>query len=122
MKLLIAGSRTLDVGDDAIHKALGVLGIPVDTVTEVVHGGARGVDIAGREWARRRGLPHVGIVPDWKKHGIKAGILRNTDLVDYCDAALVFWDGKSKGTMDTVGKLQDSGKPYTVSLILAVDK
>jgi hypothetical protein len=32
-------------------------------------------------------------------------------MVDYADAALVFWDGASKGTSDLVRKLIKAKKP-----------
>jgi len=35
---------------------------------------------------------------DWDTHGKKAGYLRNQVMAEYCDAAIIIWDGKSKGT------------------------
>jgi hypothetical protein len=57
-----------------------------------------------------RGVPVTRLIPDWKKHGRAAGIIRNTDIVKQADKVVAFWDGKSKGTQDTIGKARKANK------------
>ena len=50
---------------------------------------------------------------DWDKYGKSAGFIRNKEMVDIADAAIIFWDGDSKGTKDTIERVQNKGIPYT---------
>lgn len=97
MRVIVAGSRTITDSSlvfDAIEKS----GI---TVTEVISGGARGVDTIGWEWALLRGIPTKVFKAEWFKYGQSAGPRRNREMANYCgkDAALILiWDGASKGS------------------------
>jgi hypothetical protein len=51
---------------------------------------------------------------DWDKFGRAAGMYRNSTLVEKCSGAIIYWDGESRGTLDTMDKLRRSGKPWTV--------
>jgi len=68
----------------------------------IVTGGAEGPDSVAEEWARDNKLPLTVIKPDWAKHGKKAGILRNIDIVSQADEVVAFWDGESRGTKSTI--------------------
>jgi hypothetical protein len=95
VKTIIAGSRSIDnyrLLEWAAQRA------PWD-ITEVVSGGARGVDRMGERLAREYDLPVKRFIPDWNgKHGKRAGIERNKDMAHYAEAALLLWDGESRGT------------------------
>jgi hypothetical protein len=86
-------------------------GLP-DTVT-VVSGGARDVDCVAEARAAENGLGVESIRPDWST-GRGAGLARNSDIVARADCVVAFWDGASRGTMDTVGKARAAGKPVWV--------
>jgi len=64
----------------------------------VISGGAKGVDTAAEEEAKRCGLSFRLFPANWKKHGKGAGFKRNKEMYDFCDYAVVFWDGQSKGS------------------------
>lgn len=90
-----------------------VCSLPDGTI--VVSGGARGIDGVAAKTAVVRGLPEPVIFPaDWKTHGKAAGFMRNTRIAEECDELVAFWDGKSRGTMDTVRKASKLGKRTTV--------
>jgi hypothetical protein len=102
MKVIIAGSRTIE-GEDAyidllvaVNQALKDWGL--HSLTEIVTGGARGVDAMGKEFAREFGIAHKEFPADWDTHGTSAGYKRNAQMADYADALLLLWDGKSKGS------------------------
>ena len=46
--------------------------------------------------------------------GKHAGFLRNADMADYADAALVIWDGKSKGSADMLSQMHKRNKPVAI--------
>ena len=109
MKIAIVGSRDYP-RLNAVAAFVAVL--PEDT--EIVSGGARGVDQAAADAARRSKKLLYVFEADWKAHGKRAGFLRNQEIVDYSDKVVAFWDGKSRGTLDTITKARAAGKPVTV--------
>ena len=106
MKLAIIGSRTITSVNLADH-------LPAD-VTEIVSGGAKGIDTLAAVYAREHGIPLTEFLPDYPRYGRGAPLKRNAQIADYADGALVFWDGVSRGTMHTVELFQKQGKPVTL--------
>ena len=94
MKLLIAGSRSITDFDLSPY-------IPKE-VTEIISGGANGIDTLAEIYADKHKISKHIIRPEYQKYGNAAPIKRNHDMVDICDKVLVIWDGKSKGTESTV--------------------
>lgn len=86
-----------------------------EKITEVVCGLARGADIYGRKWAVCvAGLPVKDFPADWKKYGLAAGPLRNTEMAEYADGLIAFqWDG-SRGTANMVSQMMNRNKPCYV--------
>ncbi len=85
----------------------------------LVHGNAKdGVDFHAKWWAINRQLPQYPInpdytaFPDWRRR--QAPLARNTVIVKAGDALLAIWDGKSKGTKDTIDKALAMGKKVYV--------
>lgn len=101
MRCIIAGSRTI-TSKRAVDEAL--LSAPFFAdVTEIVSGGARGVDTLAGEIAQDRALPFVEMLADWDTHGRRAGYLRNVAMAEYVKATppgglVAVWDGVSRGT------------------------
>lgn len=96
MKVIIAGGRN-------IHDPY-VVGLAATEsgfhISEVVSGGAPGVDLRGEIWAEENGLPVKYFLADWSKHGRAAGPIRNRQMAEYADALILVWDGKSRGSAD----------------------
>ena len=65
-------------------------------VTEIVSGGAKGVDRLGEWYARQRGLPCKAFPAQWAKYGKSAGPIRNAEMAEYADYGVAVWDGVSK--------------------------
>ena len=86
-----------------------------ERTTVIISGGARGVDTAAVEEARRLGMPYEVHLPDWQAHGRKAGILRNHQIVKSADEVVAFWDGQSRGTQSTIQEAKAVGKPVRVN-------
>ena len=62
---------------------------------------------------REQGLPLTVFKPDWSQ-GRWEEPLRNSQIVDYCERMLACWDGKSKGTRDSITKAEVQGKLLAV--------
>jgi len=108
MKTIIAGSRTI-IDPKVIEEAIAASGF---TITEVVCGGAKGVDTLGKNWAVDRGIPVKMFPADWEAHGKAAGPIRNSEMAIYADQAICIFDvqAECKGTKDMVKKMQNHGK------------
>lgn len=112
MKVIIAGSR--GVNDySLVVQAVERSGY---NITEVVSGCATGIDTLGEQWARANNIPIKEMPADWNRHGRSAGPMRNRQMAEYADAAIVVWDGKSRGTRNMVENMIRRKKPYYVAM------
>jgi hypothetical protein len=79
--------------------------------TEVISGGARGVDTLAARWATEHNLKLTELRADWDRHGKRAGFLRNADIIAGANMVIAFWDGSSKGTRHSIGLAHKARKP-----------
>ncbi len=108
MRVAVIGSRGLTVPD------LGRL-LPEGT-TEIVSGGARGVDACAREYARANGIHLTEFLPEYEKYGRRAPLARNVAIMEYANQVLAFWDGASRGTKFVIDHCRKRGIPIQVFL------
>jgi glycerophosphoryl diester phosphodiesterase len=94
MKVIIAGSRTI-TDYELVRRAVLASGMDI---TEVVSGGAKGVDRLGEQWARRNQRRYVVFPADWARQGTAAGYKRNEQMALYAGGLVAVWDGVSPGT------------------------
>lgn len=106
MKIAIVGSRDLRVSN--LEKYL------PESVTEIVSGGARGIDSCARNYAKQNGLKLTEFLPNYDDFGIRAPLIRNIEIIKYADAVLAFWDGKSRGTKHVIDNCKKLGKPVKI--------
>jgi len=90
MRVAVVGSRSIHI--DNLEDYL-----PSDT-TEIVSGGARGVDLCARNYALVHGIKLTEFYPEYEKYGRVAPIKRNLLIINNSDLVIAFWDGKSRGT------------------------
>lgn len=110
MKLAIIGSRGLTQIDISEH-------IP-EATTEIISGGAKGIDTLAEDFADKHKLSKHIIRPEYKKYPRKsAPIIRNKKIVDNADFILVFWDGESKGTKSTIDYAKKENKLMKIIVI-----
>ena len=106
MKIAVIGSRGLKV--DNLEKYL-----PEET-TEIVSGGAKGIDTCAREYALAKGLKLTEFLPEYAKYGRIAPLKRNLQIIDYADCVLAFWDGRSRGTEYVIKQCKKKNIKVTV--------
>lgn len=114
MKVLVAGSREIP---EYTFWRLARDSKILQQATEIISGGARGVDRCGELFAAQNNIPCTVIKPDWDRFQRAAGMIRNTELASGCDAAFIIWDWESKGTQDTINKLKIASKPREVWIV-----
>ncbi len=110
MKLAIVGGRNFNdytLLADTIFNSL----CPLEFITEIISGGAKGADTLGDNFAENNGILLTIFPAEWAKYGKQAGYVRNQLIVDNCDMILAFWDGQSRGTADTIEKAKRAMKP-----------
>lgn len=101
MKVAVIGSRGLKVND--LEKYL-----PEET-TEIVSGGAKGVDTSAKEYANANGIKLTEFLPKYDIYGNSAPLKRNIEIIEYADIVLAFWDGKSRGTKFVIDNCKKRG-------------
>lgn len=110
MKIIIAGGRDFNnyyILEEVLNSFKGL-------VDEVVSGDARGADEIGARWATYNNIPVKHFPAEWDKYGKSAGFIRNAEMAEYADAAICFWDGKSKGTAHMIKTMKMKNKPCYV--------
>lgn len=106
MKVAVIGSRGLAVNN--LEKYLS------KETTEIVSGGARGIDTCAREYAVRNNIKLTEFLPEYERYGRSAPIKRNLLIIDYADYVLAFWDGKSHGTKYVIDNCKKKNKRVRV--------
>ena len=103
MKVGIVGSRSLFLPNIEDY-------LP-PSCTEIVSGGAAGVDTCAATFAKEHGIPLTEFLPQYKEFGRAAPIVRNKQIVEYADEVIAFWDGKSKGTQFVIQYCKQTNTP-----------
>lgn len=106
MRVAVVGSRNLTVKDLGVY-------LPED-VTEIVSGGAKGIDSCAREYALAHGIKLTEFLPEYSRYGRSAPIKRNITIIENADLVLAFWDGSSRGTKFVIDECKKRGVPVKI--------
>lgn len=140
MKIVIAGSRSI-TSYATVKAAIMASRIWHDYGSKiVVYSGKepKGVDRLGEEFAAKAGLKVKPFPAKWddlkapgavvrtrfdgKQYNVKAGFVRNAEMADKADMALIVWDGKSPGSLDMLHQMRMRDKPvFLYPLKIAAD-
>lgn len=110
MRFIVAGSREFTnwkILEDILPNFI----TPKD---EIVCGGARGGDAAGKKYAESHNIPIKIFPANWDKYGKSAGYIRNAEMGEYGDVLIAFWDKQSRGTLNMIKTMQLNKKPYYI--------
>lgn len=115
VRVIIAGSREkywTDMKEEQVYQLL------CETIKEsgyefdeVVCGGATGIDALGARYGREHGKRVKNFPADWDRFAKKAGIMRNIQMGDYADRAVVLIRGNSRGSAHMAQYMESLGKP-----------
>ena len=106
MRVAVIGSRGLHVEHLEDYLPEGV--------TEIVSGGAKGIDTCARNYALAHGLALTEFLPEYEKYGRGAPLRRNITIIEYADFVLAFWDGRSRGTKYVIDNCKKRNIPVAV--------
>lgn len=109
MKVAVIGSRSLFVDDIGKY-------IPGE-VTEIISGGARGIDECAKDFALKNGLKLELYLPEYNRYGKAAPLKRNITIIEKADIVIALWDGKSKGTKNAIDIAEKLSKPLKIYII-----
>lgn len=106
MRVAIIGSRGLQVDDIGQYLPNGL--------TEIVSGGAKGIDTCAKIYAEKNGIKLTEFLPQYERFGRAAPLKRNIEIIENSDIVLAFWDGVSRGTKFSIDRCKKLGKKILV--------
>lgn len=106
MKVAVVGSRGLAINTLAHY-------LPEDT-TQIISGGARGIDLCARDYALSNHIKLTEILPNYARFGRSAPLHRNITIIEQADFVLAFWDGVSPGTKHVIQNCEKRNIPLMV--------
>lgn len=109
MRVAVIGSRGITVSD------LGRF-LPANT-TEIISGGAKGIDTSAKEYALTHGIKLTEFLPEYAHYGRAAPLKRNITIIENADIVLAFWDGKSRGTKFVIDSCHRLGVEVRVHIV-----
>lgn len=110
MKIAIIGSRECQNIDLSAF-------VPKET-TQIISGGAKGVDTIAANYAKAHGIELVEFLPNYAQYGRGATFIRNRQIIDNAEYILAFWNGKSKGTKYSIDYARKKNKLIRIIYIL----
>lgn len=125
MKIAIIGSRSFQNYNLLKFKLLPYRA----SITEICSGGANGADSLAEIYAKENNIPIKVFPAEWdnfeepcniknnaqgKPYNALAGFNRNTKIIDYANFVVIFWDGKSPGTRDSMQKANKKRKDMLI--------
>lgn len=113
IKLAVVGSRTISDKE----KLYLILDKNISNIDYIVSGGADGADSLADEYCREKGLSIKIHYPQWYNNGVYfkgAGFVRNKKIVEEADHVICFWDGVSRGCMNSIDWAKKLEKPFNI--------
>lgn len=108
MKTIIAGSRKGFTYEDVVACMKKISWKP----TEIISGHADGVDMFGEKWAKMRKIPVRVFYAFWDIKVTPPRLSKEpipSFMAQYADAAVILWDGESKGTKHMLNEARKQG-------------
>lgn len=113
IRIIITGSRDFNNYNYMSEKLSFYIGVMVKsfkkTKIEIITGKSRKIDMLARQFANENNFKLIIIDADYDKHGERANIIQNKEMVNYVTKAdksylIAFWNGESKGTYNIINE------------------
>lgn len=114
-KAIIAGSRSFNnyaYLKEKVNEILEEIKKQYDVV--IISGAAKGADSLGELYAEEMGYKIEKYPANWGLYGKSAGYKRNLQMGEVCNGAIIFWDGKSKGSKHMINIMKKLVKPFRI--------
>lgn len=115
MRVAIIGSRELNGEEERCYEIICET-VPANC-TEIVSGGASGIDELAEKYAREHSLLFKRFEPEYHRYAKNAPLVRNEEIIRYANFVLVFWDGDSRGTAYVINKCWEIDRPIETFII-----
>ena len=132
MKVFISGSKSISILSDEVKSLLDTF---IATDAEILVGDCYGVDAAVQKHLESKGYcnvtvycsgvtPRNNFAPSAKVRscaeaakgltGRAFQYVKDIQMAQDCDQAIMIWDGKSKGTGENIRRIKELKKPYRI--------
>ena len=132
MKIFISGSKSISKLPDLAKIFIDQF---IENIDEILVGDCYGVDVAVQKYLESKGCGNVTIYcsGETPRNNFVTGAkvcscaeaakgltgsafqyVKDIQMAQDCDTALMIWDGKSKGTAESICRVKEMGKPYKV--------
>ena len=132
MKVFISGSKSISALPEEVKSLLDSY---IDTGAEILVGDCYGVDAAVQKYLESKGCGKVTIYcsGETPRNNFVTGAkvcscaeaakgltgsafhyVKDIQMAQDCDQALMVWDGKSKGTAENIRRVKETGKTYRI--------
>ena len=132
MKIFISGSKSISMLPELAKTFIDQF---IENGDEILIGDCYGVDAVVQKYIKSKGFNSVtvycsGVTPrnnftsSAKIHscteaakgltGSEFHYVKDIQMANDCDQALMIWDGKSKGTAENLKRIKEMGKPFVV--------
>lgn len=122
LRIIIAGSRDFTDANLLEEKCEKIIEEEMkkdpERIVKIISGGARGADMLGENFARKKGYELKRFPAKWMTYGKLAGPIRNREMLTYaCQTEpllIAFWDGLSRGTRNMIEIAKNDNVPAEV--------
>jgi hypothetical protein len=109
MKLAIVGSRNPGISYSKFEELL-LAKINIGDVTQVISGGAKGIDTFAKLFAGKHRIPLMEFLPKYDLYGKYATLKRNTEIVREANVVAAFPTVDSRGTLHSISEAKRMGR------------
>lgn len=88
--------------------------VNLNSITEIISGGAKGIDSYAKQFAARHKILIVEIIPVYAKYGRKAPLVRNFTIIQQADIVIAFPSNGSRGTHHAINEANQLNKPVII--------
>jgi hypothetical protein len=113
MKLAIVGSRNPGISYSKFEELL-LAEINISEITQIVSGGAKGIDTFAKLFAGKHHIPLMEFLPKYADYGKYATLRRNTEIVRESNVVIAFPTVDSKGTLYSMSEAKRLSKRLIV--------